>query len=64
MYTRRSLVLGLLAGGLLAAQDAPPASGKTLSGPPGRFRLVVSKDEPAARSIRILTKLEVVQLRK
>jgi len=43
---------------------ADTAGGKPLSGPQGRFRLVVPKDKPAARSIRMLTKLEVVQLRK
>jgi len=29
-----------------------------------RFRLVVPKDKPGARSVRMLTKLEVVHLRK
>jgi DMSO/TMAO reductase YedYZ molybdopterin-dependent catalytic subunit len=43
---------------------ADTTNGKPLSGPQGRFRLVVPKDKPAARSIRMLTKLEVVQLRK
>jgi DMSO/TMAO reductase YedYZ molybdopterin-dependent catalytic subunit len=43
---------------------ADTASGKPLSGAQGRFRLVVSKDKPGARSVRMLTKLEVVQLRK
>src|SRR6185369_4232732 len=43
---------------------ADTAGGKALSGPQGRFRLVVPKDKLAARSIRMLTKLEVVQLRK
>ena len=43
---------------------ADTAGGKPLSGPQGRFRLVVPKDKPAARSIRMLTKFEVVQLRK
>jgi len=43
---------------------ADTAGGKPLSGPQGRFRLVVPKDKLAARSIRMLTKLEVVQLRK
>jgi DMSO/TMAO reductase YedYZ molybdopterin-dependent catalytic subunit len=42
---------------------ADTTNGKPLSGPQGRFRLVVPKDKPAARSIRMLTKLEVVQLR-
>ena len=40
----------------------------TLDGKPlgaeNRFRLVVPKDKPGARSVRMLTKLEVVQLRK
>jgi DMSO/TMAO reductase YedYZ molybdopterin-dependent catalytic subunit len=40
------------------------ANGKPLFGAQGRFRLVVPKDKPGARSIRMLTKLEVVQLRK
>ncbi len=43
---------------------ADTADGKPLFGPQGRFRLVVPKDKPGARSIRMLTKLEVVQLRK
>ena len=114
MYTRRALVVGLLAAGLLAAQHAgavkqplalsasdlatmpratlrvsnngmetvyegvrlhevlklagaPQASqlrGKAPAGAQERFRLVVPKDRVAARSIRMLTKLEVVQLRK
>jgi DMSO/TMAO reductase YedYZ molybdopterin-dependent catalytic subunit len=147
MYTRRWLVLGLLAGGLLSAQEAPPvvkvtgavkqvlslsaedlakmpratarttnngietvyegvplheilkkagvplgselrgkvvfslgeldpsfidneilladtANGKPLFGAQGRFRLVVPKDKPGARSVRMLTGLEVVQVRK
>ena len=43
---------------------ADTANGKALFGAMGRFRLVVPKDKPGARSIRMLTKLEVVQLRK
>ena len=43
---------------------ADTASGKPLFGAQGRFRLVVPKDKPGARSVRMLTKLEVVQLRK
>lgn len=43
---------------------ADTADGKPLSGAQGRFKLVAPKDKPAARSIRMLTKLEVVQLRK
>jgi len=43
---------------------ADTANGKPLFGATGRFRLVVPKDKPGARSVRMLTKLEVVQLRK
>jgi DMSO/TMAO reductase YedYZ molybdopterin-dependent catalytic subunit len=43
---------------------ADTANGKPLSSEQGRFKLVVPKDKPAARSVRMLTKLEVVQLRK
>src|SRR5579863_9956134 len=43
---------------------ADTANGKPLFGAQGRFRLVVPKDKPGARSIRMLTKIEVVQLRK
>jgi len=43
---------------------ADKANGKPLSGTQGRFRLVVPKDKPGARSVRMLTRLEVVQLRK
>src|SRR5262244_3817435 len=43
---------------------ADTANGKPLFGSQGRFRLVVPKDKPGARSVRMLTKLEVVQLRK
>jgi Oxidoreductase molybdopterin binding domain len=43
---------------------ADTADGKPLFGAQGRFRLVASKDKPGARSVRMLTKLEVVQLRK
>ena len=43
---------------------ADTANGKALSDSQGRFRLVVPKDSHGARSIRMLTKLEVVQLRK
>jgi DMSO/TMAO reductase YedYZ molybdopterin-dependent catalytic subunit len=43
---------------------ADTANGKPLFGAQGRFRLVVPKDKPGARSIRMLAKLEVVQLRK
>ena len=43
---------------------ADTANGKALSGAQGRFRLVVPKDKHGSRSVRMLTKLEVVQLRK
>jgi DMSO/TMAO reductase YedYZ molybdopterin-dependent catalytic subunit len=43
---------------------ADTANGKPLFGAQGRFRLVVPKDKAGARSVRMLTKLEVVQLRK
>ena len=43
---------------------ADTANGKPLFGAQGRFRLVVPKDKPGARSIRMLTKINVVQVRK
>ena len=43
---------------------ADTANGKALFGAQGRFRLVVPKDKPGARSVRLLTKIEVVQVRK
>lgn len=43
---------------------ADTANGKPLFGAQGRFRLVVPKDKPGARSVRMLTKLDVVQLRQ
>jgi len=43
---------------------ADTANGKPLSGAQGRFRLIVPRDKPAARSVRMLTRLEVVQVRK
>lgn len=43
---------------------ADTANGKSLFGAQGRFRLVAPKDKPGARSVRMLTKIEVVQLRK
>lgn len=43
---------------------ADTADGKPLLGEQGRFRLVVPKDKREARSVRMLSKLEVVQLRK
>lgn len=43
---------------------ADKANGKTLIGAQGPFRLVAPRDKRGARSVRMLTKLEVVQLRK
>ena len=43
---------------------ADTANGKPLFGAQGRFQLVVPKDKPGARSVRMLTKIEVVQVRK
>lgn len=43
---------------------ADTANGKPLFGGQGRFRLVVPKDKAGARSVRMLTKIEVVQVRK
>jgi len=43
---------------------ADTANGKPLFGAQGRFRLVVPRDKPGARSVRMLTKLEVIPLRK
>jgi len=43
---------------------ADKANGKPLFGETGAFRLVIPKDKRGARSVRLLTKLEVVQLRK
>lgn len=43
---------------------ADTANGKPLSGAQGPFRLVAPKEKRGARSIRMLTRLEVVQLRK
>jgi DMSO/TMAO reductase YedYZ molybdopterin-dependent catalytic subunit len=43
---------------------ADTANGKPLFGAQGRFRLVAGKDKPGARSVRMLNKLEVVQVRK
>lgn len=43
---------------------ADTASGKPLFGAQGRFRLVVPKDKSGVRSVRMLAKLEIVQLRK
>lgn len=43
---------------------ADTANGKPLFGAMGRFRLIVPKDLPGARSVRMLERIEVVQLRK
>ena len=43
---------------------ADTANGKPLFGAQGPFRLVVPEDKLGARSIRMLVKLEVVQVRK
>jgi DMSO/TMAO reductase YedYZ molybdopterin-dependent catalytic subunit len=43
---------------------ADTANGKPLFGAQGRFRLVVPKDKPGARSVRMVTRLDVVQVRK
>ena len=43
---------------------ADTANGKPLSGAQGPFRLVVPKDKMGSRSVRMLTKLEVVQVRQ
>jgi hypothetical protein len=43
---------------------ADTGNGKALSGPNGNFRLVVPRDKRGARSLRMLEKLTVVQVRK
>ncbi len=43
---------------------ADKADGKPLTGAQGPFRLVAPKEKRGARSVRMLTKLEVVMLRK
>ena len=43
---------------------ADTANGKPMEGTQGRFRLVAPKDKVGARSVRMLTRLEVVALRK
>lgn len=43
---------------------ADTGGGKALSGAQGRFRLIAPKDKLGARSVRMLVKIEVVQLRK
>jgi DMSO/TMAO reductase YedYZ molybdopterin-dependent catalytic subunit len=43
---------------------ADTANGKPLFGEEGHFRIIVPKDKPGSRSIRMLTKLEIIQVRK
>jgi DMSO/TMAO reductase YedYZ molybdopterin-dependent catalytic subunit len=43
---------------------ADKANGKALFGENGAFRIVVPRDKRGARSVRMLTKIEVVQVRK
>ncbi len=43
---------------------ADKANGKPLIGENGRFRIVVPRDKRGVRSVRMLTKIEVVQVRK
>ena len=43
---------------------ADTANGKPLAGAQGRFRLVAPKEKEGARSVRMLTRIEVVQVRK
>ena len=43
---------------------ADTADGKPLFGAQGRFRLIAPKDRPGARSVRMLTRIAVVQVRK
>jgi DMSO/TMAO reductase YedYZ molybdopterin-dependent catalytic subunit len=43
---------------------ADTANGKPLFGENGAFRLVIPKDKRGARSVRLLSKIEVVHLRK
>jgi DMSO/TMAO reductase YedYZ molybdopterin-dependent catalytic subunit len=43
---------------------ADKANGKPLFGENGTFRLVSSRDKRGARAVRMLTKIEVVQVRK
>jgi DMSO/TMAO reductase YedYZ molybdopterin-dependent catalytic subunit len=43
---------------------ADTANGKRLFGENGAFRLVIPTDKRGARSVRLLTKIEVVQLKK
>ena len=43
---------------------ADKADGKSLTGENGPFRLVIPKDKRAARSVRMLNRLELVPVRK
>jgi hypothetical protein len=43
---------------------ADKANDKPLFGENGAFRLVIPKDKRGARSVRLLSKLEVVQVKK
>jgi len=43
---------------------ADTANGKPMFGENGAFRLVIPTDKRGARSVRLLTKIEVVQLKK
>jgi DMSO/TMAO reductase YedYZ molybdopterin-dependent catalytic subunit len=43
---------------------ADKANGKALFGENGAFRIVIPRDKRGARSVRMLTKIEVVQVRK
>lgn len=43
---------------------ADTLDGKPLAAEQGPFRLVAASDKPGARSVRMLTRLEVVQLKK
>ena len=43
---------------------ADSVNGQPLSGAQGRFRLVAPKEKHGSRSVHLLTKLEVVQVRK
>jgi hypothetical protein len=49
---------------LTAESLADKANGKALFVENGAFRIVVPRDKRGARSVRMLTKIEVVQVRK
>jgi hypothetical protein len=53
-----------LAGGETPILVADKANGKPLFGENGAFRIVIPRDKPGARSVRMLTKIELVQVRK